>query len=238
MQNLTLNQTVELLLRIARQHKQVRTANHVKAEDFVVYNYKDVEYPAVWFTLNNRTFGTRERTYQFIVTIADMHTVDEMDELEVQSDCELIADDILAAMAWDNQPWTLQRQGTIEYFREGQEDMLAGVTFSVDLKMPLYYDNCRVPTDYVLPGGDFIIDAKRYMSIADFIVSSGAPMEDGDTTFTSNALVAIPFVFIDGVLVTYSVATDRRYVSFNSTTKTITINNGTVLNGENVRIIL
>ena len=82
------------------------------------------------------------------------------------------------------------------------------------------------------------INTNRFMTIYDFIVDTGEPMEDGDTTLTDNQFVVPPFVFIDGQLLGYTNTNDRRYVSHNATTKTITINNGGVLSGESVRICL
>jgi hypothetical protein len=149
--SLTLNQIIKKLVTIASAHKQVRTAKHVKAEDFVVFNYKDVDYPAVWYTLNNSVVSGKEKTYSIIVTIADIHHVENMDELEMQSDCEQIGHDLLAQISWDKHEWSMQKTASFEYFRQGQEDVLAGVTFQIDLKLPIVYNNCQVPTEYDLP---------------------------------------------------------------------------------------
>ncbi len=148
--NLTLNQIIKKLVEIAAAHKQVRTAKHVKAEDFLVFDYKDQEYPAVWYTLNRSDIAGKEKTYRIVVTIADIHHVENMDELEMQSDCELIGHDLLAQISWDKNEWVMDKNVTFEYFRQGQEDILAGVTFEVSLKLPILYNNCQVPTDYIL----------------------------------------------------------------------------------------
>jgi hypothetical protein len=71
--------------------------------------------------------------------------------------------------------------------------------------------------------------------IIDFIVETSGAMEPGDTDYQNLAFIFAPSVFIDGLLLTYEVRTDRRYVSFNSSTQTITINGG-VNEGENVQI--
>lgn len=236
--SLTLNQIISKLVTIAGAHKQVRTAKHVKAEDFIVFNYKDVEYPAVWFTLNNSSVAGKEKTYSIIVTIADIHHVENMDELEMQSDCELIGHDLLAQVSWDKHEWVMSKNTSFEYFRQGQEDVLAGITFQLSLKLPILYNNCQVPTDYALPNGNFVyINTNRFMTVADFIVGSGQPMEQGDTEYQNNQMTIAPFVFIDGILQTYVVRSDRRYVSHNASTKTITINGG-VNEGENIRVLL
>jgi len=235
---MTLNQIIKKLIEIASGHKMVRTAKHVKAEDFIVFDYKDVEYPAVWYTLNTSSITGKEKTYQILVTIADIHHVENMDELEMQSDCEQIGHDLLAQVGWDLQEWVMERSFNFEYFRQGQEDILAGVTFEMSLKPPIIYNACQVPSDYELPNGNFVyINTNRFMTIADFIVGAGQPMIQGDTQYQNNQLTIAPFVFIDGILQTYVVRSDRRYITHNATTKTITIN-GAVNEGENIRILL
>ena len=72
--------------------------------------------------------------------------------------------------------------------------------------------------------------------IVDFIVEVGGAMEPGDTDYQNLAFIFAPSVFVDGLLLTYEVRTDRRYISFNSSTQTITINNGGVNEGENIQI--
>jgi hypothetical protein len=235
---MTLNQIIKKLIEIASGHKMVRTAKHVKAEDFIVFDYKDVEYPAVWYTLNTSSITGKEKTYQILVTIADIHHVENMDELEMQSDCEQIGHDLLAQVGWDLQEWVMERSFNFEYFRQGQEDILAGVTFELSLKLPIIYNACQVPSDYELPNGNFVyINTNRFMTVADFIVGTGQPMIQGDTEYQNNQLTIAPFVFIDGILQTYVVRSDRRYITHNATTKTITIN-GAVNEGENIRILL
>jgi len=235
---MTLNQIIKKMTEITSGHKMVRTAKHVKAEDFIVFDYKDVEYPAVWYTLNTSSITGKEKTYQILVTIADIHHVENMDELEMQSDCEQIGHDLLAQVGWDLQEWKMERTANFEYFRQGQEDILAGVTFELSLKLPIIYNACQVPSDYELPNGNFVyINTNRFMTIADFIVGAGQPMIQGDTQYQNNQLTIAPFVFIDGILQTYVVRSDRRYITHNATTKTITIN-GAVNEGENIRILL
>lgn len=72
----------------------------------------------------------------------------------------------------------------------------------------------------------------------DFIVTTGADMEAGDTTYQNDAFGSNPSVFIDGLLLTYAVCADRRYVSYDPATKTITLNNSGVNEGENIQIFL
>ena len=124
--------------------------------NFLLNSSKDVLYPAVWYTLNGASIQGKEKVYNFVITVADILHQEDETEIEVQSDCELIADDLLAYLDWNGQSWTLVRSTQYAYFREDKEDILAGVTFSVDLKVPHLYDSCAVPSGYAKPGVDYL----------------------------------------------------------------------------------
>jgi hypothetical protein len=73
----------------------------------------------------------------------------------------------------------------------------------------------------------------------DFIVEKGfSVLEPGDTTLQDDIFNNAPTVFIDGILLTYVPVMDRRYISFDGSTKTLMINNAGVNQGENVQIFL
>jgi hypothetical protein len=233
---MTRNQIAIQLKKIATDHRQIRTAKVVNADYFLHNEVKDVTYPAVFMTMGNSATEGKIKTHTVQVTVADivLHTT----ELEVQSDMEQVANDLLGQIGWDKQPWRFTRSTTFEFFEDKFEDIVAGVTFSIDLEVPFLYDVCDLPSNYELPENDTIfINPSRMSKIIDFIVGNGEPMEQDDTTFQNNSLVVPPLVFIDGLILTYQVRSDRRYISFNSGTKTITINGG-VNNGENIQIYI
>lgn len=72
----------------------------------------------------------------------------------------------------------------------------------------------------------------------DFVVNTGSTMEEGDTTYQNDNFISAPSLFIDGLLITYAVRSDRRYISFNSVTKTVTLHNGGVNEGEVLQFFL
>ena len=197
---------------------------------------KDVTYPAVFMTMGNSATEGKIKTHTVQVTVADivLHTT----ELEVQSDMEQVANDLVGQIGWEKQPWRFTRSTTFEFFEDKFEDIVAGVTFSIDLEVPFLYDVCDLPSNYELPDSNVIyINTTQLTKISDFIVGNGALMEQGDTTFTNNSLTVYPLVFIDGDILTYKVRNDNRYISFNLGSKTITIHGG-VNNGENVKVYI
>ncbi len=238
---MTRNQIAKKLQEIAQSHRQVRTAKVVRADYFLNNEIKDVSYPAVWFTMNGVEIREKSKIVNVIVTVADIihHPENQNRVMEVQSDMERVADDMVAQINWGKQEWTLVRSTSYEFFEDSYEDELAGVTFQLQLEFPFVYDACDLPSDYELPNGNFVyINTNRFMTVVDFIVGTGQPMTDGATDYQNNLLTVPPFVFIGGQLLTYQTRTDRRYVSHNANTKTITVHNGGVLDGEHVFIII
>ena len=238
---LTLKQVIKRLEVLATAHKQI---NHFLFGDPIEYlTNGEVKYPACFVTLNNGSIEKEERvmSWNFDILFCDLAntaTKSQESELDVLSDLSLIAEDFKALLEWhEYRDWYIASSSPVEYLKEEFEDVVLAAKMKITIAKHYDSDTCQVPTDYVLPGFDLIIDTKRFMSIADFIVGPGQPMTQGATEYTSPALTAQPFVFIDGLLITYNSRSDRRYVSFNSETKTITINGG-VHEGENIRIVI
>lgn len=62
--------------------------------------------------------------------------------------------------------------------------------------------------------------------------------ESGESIYQSDFFTNPPSVFIDGLLITYNEIEDRRYVTFDDITKTITFKNGVLNYGEILQIFL
>lgn len=75
----------------------------------------------------------------------------------------------------------------------------------------------------------------------DFETIEGSFGMDEAATFSilqDNNFIKQPVVYIDGLLITYDVNTNRRYADFDFNTKTLYIRNGIVQLGEYVQIFL
>lgn len=216
-------------------HRQVRTVRYDNPADYALNEIKDVVYPAVWFFHNNTAIDGKQKVYSFIYTIADIYQPAGITtELEVHSDTERIADDIFSQLDWQLQPWQLRRATTYEYFRDDYGDVLAGVTFQVDLIVDYAYDACDLPSTYELPSSSFVyINTARFMTLLDTII----PTTSATYIFNNDNLQFPPFVFVDGLLLTYVPQSDRRYAVHNQANRTVEIIGG-VREAENVRIII
>jgi hypothetical protein len=232
---ISLNQIVQKQKEIMSAHRQVRTVRYDNPASYTVNEIKDVTYPAVFFFHNNTAIEGKQKTYSFIYTIADIYHQDGITtELEVHSDTERMADDILSQLDWQLQPWQLRRAATLEYFRDDFGDVLAGVTFQVDLIVDYSYDACDLPSTYELPSSSFVyINTARFMTLLDIII----PTTETTYEFTNDLLQFPPFVFLDGLLLTYVPQTDRRYAVHDQVNRTVEIIGG-VREDENLRIII
>lgn len=232
---ISLNQIVSKQKEIMQAHRQVRTVRYDNPADYALNEIKDVVYPAVWFFHNNTQIEGKQKTYSFIYTIADIYQPAGITtELEVHSDTERIADDILSQLDWQLQPWQLRRSTILEYFRDDYGDVLAGVTFQVDLIVDYAYDACDLPSTYELPSSSFVyINTARFMTLLDTII----PTTSATYIFNNDNLQFPPFVFVDGLLLTYVPQSDRRYAVHNQANRTVEIIGG-VREAENVRIII
>jgi predicted thioredoxin/glutaredoxin len=82
-----------------------------------------------------------------------------------------------------------------------------------------------------------LIAIKPYLdNFIDTVVFSET--EVGTFEYQNNDFFNPPSVFIDGILLTYGVVSDRRYVSFDGVAKKLYLHNGGVNEGENVQIFL
>lgn len=232
---ISLNQIVSKQKEIMQAHRQVRTVRYDNPANYALNEIKDVVYPAVWFFHNNTQIDGKQKVYSFIYTVADIYQPEGINtELEVHSDTERIADDILSQLDWQLQPWQFRRSATYEYFSEDYGDVLAGVTFQVDLIVDYAYDACDLPSTYELPSSSFVyINTARFMTLLDTII----PSTSATYIFNNANLQFPPFVFVDGLLLTYVPQTDRRYAVHNQANRTIEIIGG-VREAENVRIII
>lgn len=235
MAQITLNQIVQNQKQIAQAHRQVRTVRYGNPADNTLNEIKDVTYPAVWFFHNNTVLDGKQKVYSFIYTIADIFQQEGITtELEVHSDTEQIADDIISQLDWQLQPWQFRRGTTFEYFRDDFGDVLAGVTFQVDLIVDHAYDACDLPSTYELPSSSFVyINTARFMTLLDTIIET----TETEYTYSNDLLQYPPFVFIDGLLLTYVPQNDRRYLVHDQANRTIEIIGG-VREDENLRIII
>jgi len=137
----TLNQIVNTIRGFGESHYQLQTAAYGEAIDVV--SEGDVKYPAMFFSVDSANILLRQIEYSFSIYILDRQLVDG-DELEVHSDTTLIAQDIVALLRDNTNPFSIG-DVQVTYVVESNPDYLAGVRLSLTLSTASLNDRCQIP---------------------------------------------------------------------------------------------
>lgn len=175
----TLNQLNDVLKTIATEHGQIFSYGlgdnwEIGRGKLHYYQRSDPQqyvYPLMWCEL--QPFNRNDKNYfrKFRLFFMDLVHTDEKNELEIQSDMEQVALDVLAKLLrGDNETNFLVEKGTtIEIFPlETFEENVAGCFMDVSLKLPFLSDECAVPLkvapNYFQKAINF--EAGEYLTIA------------------------------------------------------------------------
>lgn len=239
---MTLKQAIERIERFATSHRQINDFYFAPSPKMMQTG--GVKYPACFLNVNNGNIsrGQKGTTWQFEIIFADLaNTATRSREniIDVYSDLTSIAEDFKALAGWhEYRDWQVGDISNLQYLEERFEDVVYGVKMQLNITNIFDSDYCQVPLRNSLTPGEFVIPINRFMKIADFFVGPGAPMVQGSTTYQNDLMAVTPFVLIDGLLQTYEVRTDRRYITWNQAARSITINNGGVNENENIIVFI
>jgi hypothetical protein len=99
----------------------------------------------MFFDMGDASISQKQINYTFNIYILDRHLV-ETDALEVLSDTNLIAQDIVAEFRNPTTEWVTGDTITLTYFREDSPDYLAGVSINLNITLPSLNNRCIIPT--------------------------------------------------------------------------------------------
>jgi heptaprenylglyceryl phosphate synthase len=150
---MTLNQIVQRIKAICEAHEQINTFVFGDIDDKL---RQDIVYPAAFLpypTTQYQGVDTLDAFSLFImdrVIIGGATTDNTLNELEVTSDCRLIAEDLQAQFLYQkfNPSWNVQKNFSITALNETDPDYLAGVQLQFTIKSPYTANRCQVPTTY------------------------------------------------------------------------------------------
>ncbi len=126
---------------LCRAHAQINT---VKSGNQFNFNAaSDILYPVAHIEY----LAQAAKSYQFLVTIADIFDPNlEDSEEDIYSDCNQVADDIIAYFANKIQDaYTINEEPRIEKFNNGHTDRLAGCTFLLVFTETNVLNACSIP---------------------------------------------------------------------------------------------
>ena len=169
------------LMTLGRLHKQIQSIGigdykqlnyilqYVENEENV--NNKPAVYPLMY--INPQTSNTQGgfKTYSINLIVIDIINQDMTNEVDVMSDCDQMADDILSAFKFptftsliDND-YDVDTNITKTFVSEKYDDYVSGVIFSIQVTIPEDLNRCiaafdndlNPPTPPVIPDGGLIL---------------------------------------------------------------------------------
>lgn len=140
---MTLNQIITQIKTYGENHPQINTVYFGEISDKLDDN--DIVYPAMFFDLGDASISAKQINYNFNIYILDRHLF-ETDALEVLSDTNLIAQDIVAEFRSPSTQWVTGDAITLTYVREDTPDYLAGVSINLNITLPSLNNRCQIPT--------------------------------------------------------------------------------------------
>ena len=144
MQIRTLNQIINELKEIAKQHYQINSFTVGTLDDFATSG--DTRYPAMWVSYENAAIAQRTESYTLSIWIVDRVKKDRSNLIEVHSDCKSILNDIKAQMTNPVYGWSLTQDWNYQaVFEPFMEDEVAGWFADITITQPFSNDSCQIP---------------------------------------------------------------------------------------------
>ena len=143
---LTLNQIVKKLETFANDHKQL-SGNFLFGQFYDYVANKSEQYPSMIVYLQPNQLSENTDTYTFQVTICDRLKKDDTNEIEVLSDTNLIAKDLITY--FKNSPTErdviINTSVTLNDFSEREDSETAGYFFDLTFRQNFDYNYCDIP---------------------------------------------------------------------------------------------
>lgn len=143
---LTLNQIVKKLETFANAHKQL-SGNFLFGQFYDYVANKSEQYPAMIVYLQPNQLSENTDTYTFQITICDRLKKDDTNEIEVLSDTNLIAKDLITY--FKNSPTErdviINTSVTLNDFSDREDSETAGYFFDLTFRQNFDYNYCAIP---------------------------------------------------------------------------------------------
>ncbi|MBV7534044.1 hypothetical protein [Chitinophaga sp. sic0106] len=143
---MTLNQLNQLLKGFVSDHPQLNSFGRGGYEELQAS--KDIVYPLMWVASYDGRHADKQMQRNIQIVFADLLKEDKSNELEVQSDMEQVALDLIALLR-DNPDYDFQVDDSIQIllFTERFVDFTAGVFITFTFRDPKPYDRCEIPSN-------------------------------------------------------------------------------------------
>jgi hypothetical protein len=151
----TRSQFKKIFQDFATAHLQIHSFGY--GQEFEQQAKEGLEYPLLWVVANSSPLNGVDMDYSYRLIIADRVRKDETDEIDVESDTDLILKDAIAYM-WkyaQNNGMQFIDGLSIETFYEKWSDEVTGNFVDITIRDYFDYNSCTIPISGEIPSGEF-----------------------------------------------------------------------------------
>ena len=105
----------------------------------------DTNYPYAFLNPSSHTLGNKQMTYRFNLIIMEMCNSDIDSVIEAQSNCLEYGKDILGHFYYHLNEYDFTLNSTVTPFKEKYDDVVSGVTLSIELIVRDALNDCIAP---------------------------------------------------------------------------------------------
>lgn len=146
---MTYKEIVDRIKEVVDAHKMLADFGYGNLSDIKAGNdQSEANYPYAFVNPTNHTRTGQSIIYRFNLIVMDMAKDDEF--LKIQSECQQYIDDILAHLRfYYNDQVDLTLNVTLTPFKERFQDVVAGMTASLEIELPSRLSDCYAP--FIIP---------------------------------------------------------------------------------------
>jgi hypothetical protein len=154
---ITINQYIKLIEGFFAKHKQINTV--LSGNEFNFNAESDIVYPVANIEYVTQNIQGVNIVHQFEITIADLFDPNvKNQEVQIFSDCNLIADDCITYFANQfDEEYKINENVSIQKFSNGNIDRVCGCVFITSFTQFRAANSCIIPTDDNIDTGEFDI---------------------------------------------------------------------------------
>jgi hypothetical protein len=141
---MTYKEIVDRIGEVAKDHRMIADFGYGNLSD--IKAQEEVNYPYLF--LNPTTHARTEQTLTYRFNLIMMDMCNDETYLKIQSQCQQYIDDVLAHLTYHYKDQVdLQLNITLTPFKERFQDVVAGMTATIEMELPAALSDCYTPFD-------------------------------------------------------------------------------------------
>lgn len=162
---MTYKQVLDDFFTIINDHRMIKTAGYGPLSEIKVpRGTYETNYPYAFLQPTNHTLGEHQMVYRFNLIMMEMCNDDIDSVIKAQSECLQYVKDILGRLYYTYQAYDINLNFSIVPFKEKYDDVVSGVTATVEIITRDALNDCDSPfvefqpLVWALTGGDQVVD--------------------------------------------------------------------------------